>query len=201
MHNVYFYCALVGGTLLLIQIVLQIIGLGGEGDLDHAGGDSDFHVDGAEPDIHGDAHVGDPAHGTAGNLFFGILSFKALVSFTAIFGLTGLSLEDSGLSQLHETTIALLAGLVAMVAVAWMMRTLYRLGSSGTVVLDNALGHTATVYLRVPANGEGRGKVTVEIQKRSVELTAVTDGEEIATGRIVTIVEVLPNETVKVTPV
>lgn len=200
-HDVYFWCALVGCTLLVIQIVLQVIGLGGESDLDHAGGDADFHVDGADAHLDADTHVEDPAHGTSGNLFFGILSFKALVSFAGIFGLTGLSLEDTDLARFHRLSLAVLAGFVAMVIVAWMMRALHRLTSSGTVVLSDALGRRASVYLRIPAAGEGRGKVTVELQERSVELSAVSDGEAIATGQIVKIVEVLPNETVRVTPV
>jgi hypothetical protein len=182
MHDVYFWCAVIGGSVLGIQLLLQVIGLdGGDGDVDV---DMDVDVD--------------PAHGTAGNVFFGVLSVKALVAFLAVFGLVGLSLEDSSLSRFHRASIAVLAGLVAMLFVAWLMRTLHQLGSSGSVVLQNAVGHRASVYLRIPASGAGRGKVTVEIQQRTVELSAVTDGDAIETGQVVRILEVLPNETVRV---
>jgi len=191
-HAVYFWAALVGCTILVIQVILQIIGLGGEHDLD-GGADTDFDHDGV-----GDH---DPAHGTQGNVFFGILSFKALVAFAGIFGLTGLSLENSDVVGIQRVGIAVLAGLLAMVLVAYMMRALYNLGSSGSVVIRNAVGHQAEVYLRIPAKGEGRGKVTVEIQGRSVELPAVTDGEAIGTGAIVKVVDVASGETVKVMPV
>jgi hypothetical protein len=197
-HAVYFWCALVGCTLLVAQVVLQVIGLGGEGDLDHAGAQGDVHLDGAEPHVGAEAHVGDPAHGTAGNLFFGVLSFKALVSFAAIFGLTGLSLEKADLTHFHRIALSVLAGFVAMVLVAWMMRGLHRLTSSGTVVLSDAVGRRGTVYLRIPGGRQGRGKVTVELAGRSVELNAVTDGEEIPSGQTVDVLEVMPNETVRV---
>lgn len=191
-HAVYFWAALVGCTLLLIQVILQVIGLGGDADMD-AGA--------ADVDVDADLDGADPAHGTAGNLFFGILSFKALVAFTGIFGLTGLSLKDSDYSSFQRAAMSIVAGLVAMVVVGMMMRMLYNLGSSGTLVVRNALGHQAEVYLRIPGEGEGRGKVTIEIQGRTVELDAVTDGEPIATGKVVKVVEVLGNETLKVMPV
>lgn len=192
-HAVYFWAALIGCTLLVIQVILQVIGLGGEHDMDSTSPDADF--DSSDVGDH------DPAHGTEGNIFFGILSFKTLVAFAGIFGLTGLSLLKSELTQSSRIGAAVLAGLAAMVAVAYMMRALYNLGSSGSVVIRNAIGHQADVYLRIPASGEGRGKVTVEIQGRTVELPAVTDGDAIATGQVVKVIEVLSGETVKVAPV
>lgn len=188
-HAVYFWAALIGCTLLVIQVILQIIGLGGDADMD-----------GSAPDADLSAGDHDPAHGTQGNIFFGILSFKTFVAFAAIFGLTGLSLENSDLPDLQRIGIAILAGLAAMVMVAYMMRALYNLGESGSVVIRNAVGHQAEVYLRIPAKGDGRGKVTVEIQGRTVELPAVTDGEAISTGAVVKVVDVVSGETVKVVP-
>ena len=51
---------------------------------------------------------------------------------------------------------------------------------------------------RLAVGSDGRGKVTIELQGRSVELNAVTDGEAIAAGKVVRVAELLPNETVKV---
>ncbi|MDJ0521512.1 MAG: DUF1449 family protein [Planctomycetota bacterium] len=191
-HAVYFWSALIGCTLLVIQVILQIIGLGGDHEMDSTSPNADFDS--------GDVGNLDPAHGTQGNIFFGILSFKTLVAFAGIFGLTGLALERSTLGPINRIAFAALAGFVAMVVVAYMMRALYNLGSSGSVVIRNALGHQAEVYLRIPGKGEGHGKVTVEIQGRTFELPAVTDGEEIATGRVVKVVEIIGSETVKVVP-
>lgn len=191
-YSVYFWSALIGCTLLAIQVILQVIGLGGEADMD-AGA--------ADVDVDADLDAGDPAHGTAGNLFFGILSFKALVAFAGIFGLTGLSLQDGDYSSFQRAAMSVVAGLVAMVLVGMLMRMLHSLGSSGSVVVRNALGHQAQVYLRIPAAGEGRGKVTLELQGRTVELDAVTDGDAIATGKVVKVTEIIGNETLKVMPV
>jgi hypothetical protein len=81
------------------------------------------------------------------------------------------------------------------------MRSLARLTVSGTVNVRNAVGRTGGVYLRIPAGGQGEGKVTVEIQGRSLQLNAVTDGPSIPTGSRVTVVEVVGDETLKVIPV
>ena len=47
---------------------------------------------------------------------------------------------------------------------------------------ENAVGKTAKVYLRVPGEHSGAGKITVSIQGRSQEFGAVTGGPELPTG-------------------
>ena len=129
--------------------------------------------------------------------FFGMLSFKALCAFAALFGLTGLALADSTMpARLIGATAA---GAAAMLVVAFLMRSLSRLGASGTVDIRNAVGSTAAVYLTIPGAGAGAGKVTVEIQGRSMQLSAVTDGEQITTGARVMVMEVTSGDTLKVT--
>jgi hypothetical protein len=190
-EKIYLWMSIIGGGFLLLQVILQVIGLDSHAD----GMDGDVHVD-----VDVDHDVGDGHH--HGNAFFGILSFKALVSFVAIFGLTGLTLLDkTDLGQPLRILYSGLAGFAAMLIVAWLMRMLHSLSSSGTVQLQNAVGREGAVYLRIPGQNEGRGKVTFELQGRTVELAAMTDGEELKTGARVRIVEVLGDETVRVAAV
>jgi hypothetical protein len=184
-HTIYLVLAVAGCTLLALQVVLQLFGLvGGEG---FDGGDHG-HAD------HG-GHAHDPGHG---NWFFGLLSLKALCAFAGIFGLTGLALLRTDFGPWLRVSIAVEAGIVAMVVVVFLMRGLARLSVSGTLDPKNAVGRSACVYLRIPAGGTGSGKVTVEVQGRSVELDAVTDGAEIPTGARVEVVDVVGSETLKV---
>jgi len=90
------------------------------------------------------------------------------------------------------------AGITSMFLVAWVMRGLSRLQASGTVNVRNAVGTTGTVYLRIPAHGTGRGKVTVEVQGRSMEFPAVTDGDTLETGTQVTVEAVEGEDLLKV---
>lgn len=190
-HTVYLYCAWIGCTLIVVQIGLQLLGLGGDTDTDFG---ADAHVD-FHGDFHGDAG-GVEGHG---NMFFGIFSFKALSAFTGFFGLTGLVLMERGYAQGARIAMAAGAGIASMLVVAWLMRGLARLGQSGTLHLDNAVGKTGTVYLRIPGSQSGTGKVTVEVQGRSIEILAMTDGDELATGARVTVVAV-DGDTAKVVP-
>ena len=81
--------AVVGVTLVLIQVVLQVIGIVGDG----FDGDAEFDSHGdvgsaADAGGSGDGHA-DIGHG---NWFAGLLSLKALSAFVGVFGLTGLDL-------------------------------------------------------------------------------------------------------------
>jgi len=54
------------------------------------------------------------------------------------------------------------------------------------------VGLTGRVYLRIPGGKAGRGKVTLQLQLqgRTLECKALTDGAELPTGATVRVVEV-----------
>lgn len=183
-HTIYFYSALVGCTFVGLQVIMQVFGFFDDVEV----GDTDVHTETGE----------DPGHDSS--VFFGILSFKALCAFAGIFGLTGLLMLRGESPMEVRVLAACAAGIAAMFGVAWMMRGLSRLHSSGTVQISNAAGLNGTVYLRVPGKNAGIGKVTIDIQGRSMECAAVTDGDEIATGARVKVVSVDGGETLKVIP-
>lgn len=182
-ETLYVVCAVAGCTIVVLQAALQVFGLFGEADLD--GGHHDIHVDADGPDGHG-------------NVLFGFLSFKALCAFAGIFGLVGMIMLQRGASFPARISVAMAGGVGGMLLVGWLMRGLSRLQASGTLDVRNAVGKTAIVYLRIPGRSGGRGKVTVEVQGRSIELPAVTGGEDIPTGTRVTVIAVEGDETLKV---
>lgn len=171
MLTVFAICAGVGSVILLLQLLFMVVGLGGEDSLD--------------ADLHADSHLGD-AHDSS--WFFGVLSFKSLVAALAFFGLAGMGGELQGWPLYVSMVLALGAGTVAMIVVAWLMRLLYRLNAEGTVRIENTVGSTATVYLTVPGRRGGAGKVTVRLQNRTMEYAAVTDGDDLRTGMPVMVV-------------
>jgi hypothetical protein len=191
----YKYCAIIGCTLVGIQVVLQALGVFGDTDMDAHGAD----LDGGHVDIDGHGDFDHEAHPEGhGNIFFGVLSLKALTAFAGIFGLVGLVMAGRGVSGPTRLAAAVGAGAAGMFLVAWMMRGLSRLQASGTIDIRNALGRQGVVYLRIPGADAGRGKVTVEVQGRSMEFTAYTDGEAIETGARVTVEAVENGDTLKV---
>jgi len=191
-QTIYLYSAVAGCTLVLIQVVLQLFGLFGDTDMDG----HDAHVDTGDGGGDSGDHAGDPqGHG---NFFFGILSFKALCAFAGIFGLVGLMLTKREWSMGARVLAATTAGFAGMVVVAWLMRGIARLQASGTVEIHNAVGRTGSVYLRIPASRGGAGKVTIEIQGRSMEFPAITTGDALPTGARVTVVSVEGDDTLEV---
>ena len=75
--------------------------------------------------------------------------------------------------------VSLAAGAAAMFAVYWMMRGLQALQAEGTVRIQRAVGQHGNVYLRVPANRSGSGKIQFNLQNRTMEYLAVTSGPEL----------------------
>lgn len=187
METVYLVCALLGGTLMLGQLVLMIFGHGGHDDVGHAehfGGD---HAVGHEGEV---------------SWLFGVLSFRTLTAAFAFFGLAGLGasqrLPDDPVVAL---LIALAAGLAALVLVAWVLRLLHRFQAEGTVRIDRAIGAAGTVYLPIPGGGRGAGKVMVNVQNRTMEYQAITaQPQELPTGTRVSVVAVVGPGTVEVAP-
>src|SRR5262249_9380565 len=94
-----------------------------------------------------------------------------------------------------------LAGCLALYLVAMLMKTLMKLKSDGTVRIEKAIGQQGRVYLAIPGNHAGSGKVTLTVQNRSVECLARTAQQDIATGTTVQVVTVPGRNLVEVSPV
>lgn len=175
---VFVGCAIVGGGVMLIQIVASLFGA------DHAG-DHDFH--GGAGDAHG---------GGAGSW----ISFRTVIAFLAFFGLGGMVGLSRDLGTLGSLAVALVCGVLALAITRVVMLQFTRLRSSGTVEIQNAVGCEARVYLTVPAAKSGQGSVTVGIQGRTMQFHAITTGAEIKTGALCKVSAVQAGDTLVVEP-
>lgn len=170
MGQIYFVLGCVASGLLLIQFILLLIGFAGDGDID-IGGDG-----GADYD--GDADGG-----------IGIFTLKGLIGFFAIGGWVGVACVLGGLKEGWTIPVSIICGLAAFVAIGFAFKAIRKLQSNGAMDNRNAIGKLAEVYLKVPANGEGHGKLSIVIQGKLVEMDAVTDElEAIPTGREVKVI-------------
>jgi len=173
LQTIYLGAAVIGGALLLIQIVLTLFG----GDAD-ADADVDVHLD----------------HGDIG----GHLSFRTVVAFVTFFGIGGMAAARSGFSAPVSLAVAVVVGSLAFWLVGLAMVQLSRLRSEGNIDIRNAVGVEGKVYLTVPAAQAGAGSVTVPIQGRSMQFKAVTRGPEIQTGRLCKVIGVHAGDTLEV---
>ncbi len=156
-RTTYMGCAAVGGAILTLQMVLLMFGgdMDADTDVDDLGG----HSDG-----------------------LGFLSVRSMAAFLTFFGLTGLLGLDEGWGGGKTVAVAMGTGSASMLMVAWLMASFARLTSSGNLKPENAVGQNARVYLQIPGENSGKGKITVSIQGRSHEFDAVTSGPELPTG-------------------
>lgn len=180
MDTAFLICAALGATLLVCEVVAGMLGFGHDHDTD-TGGDHDTD----NPDGHG-------------NSLFGMLSVRTATAAVLFFGLGGLTARYYGAEEWQAFGGAVGAGLLALYAVAMVMKSLKGLKSDGTARIDRAIGRTGTVYLRVPGARVGAGKVHLMLQNRTVEYQAITSGDELATGRPIKVVAVVNSDTVEV---
>ncbi len=158
---IFFWIAIVGTALLVIQIILMLFSFGGADASPDAdfGGDGDFDT----PD---------------GDLGVSLFTLKGITAFLSFGGWTGLLIL-----QMNEKNIALavilslVVGVFAMILIALAMRGISKLQCDGTLDKDKLIGKEASVYVSIAPSRTGRGKITLTAQGAYRELDAVTDEE------------------------
>lgn len=187
-------------VILVLQTVLLLFGLGGH-DADHGEVDHDFDHDtdhdfahdvdhdfDHDHDLDHDHDAHDGAHHAAGIRLF---TLRGIVALFAVGGWLGVAMCDLGLSPALAGLIAAAGGFAALVIAALVIKYALRLQENGNIAAKNAVAHTATVYIPIPAARSGCGKVTMNLQERFVEMDALTDCDRVLkTGETVQVVGV-----------
>ena len=173
--------ALASSLAFIIQSIMTFIG---------ADTDLDFDTD---------ASGGDLDTGSDTGTGLGLLTFRNLVNFCLGFGWTAILLKDQVTSTPVLLVFAVLVGLGLVVAVMMMFKWISGMQQSGNIdVWKQAVGCTGRVYLTIPANREGEGKVQININNSVREYEAVTDGGKLPTGVQIKVVEVISESTLLV---
>lgn len=200
----FLLCAVIGGTILICQFVLTLVGLGGEHGLDFghdAGHDfaGDSGSDAGSQDADGNGH--DSAHAHGSSWLFAAVSFRTLVAAITFFGLIGSAARSAEQPPGVQVVLALAAGLGAMYGVHWLIRSISRLGEDATLRVKSALGQEGTVYVPIAGEKAAAGKIQLKMQNRLVEYAAITSfPERLATGTKVRVVAIAGN-TLEVEPI
>lgn len=174
--QIFWGCAVVASLIFLVQMVLTLIGMDSS--------DMDVDFDGANTmDLGGGL-----------NLF----TIKNFIGFLVGFGWAGVCFYNSITSSILLILVAVIVGLLFVGIFVVIYKQTKKLEHNGAFQIDEVKGTTVSVYLRIPAQGSGKGKVQVSQNGSVHELDALTDGEEIPSGAKVKVVEIVDNETVKV---
>ena len=198
MSIVYIVCAALGGTVLVFQFVMSLIGL------DHADMPDDLPHDIGHDfahDVH--SHDGDAPHdaehdGHHASSFLSVLTFRTVIAALTFFGLVGMAGGSANLPGELTIVMAVAAGLAAMYIVHWLMQSLHKLKADGTARIERSIGKAGTVYLRIPAHKGGVGKVQINLQNRTMEYEAMTSQNDLPVGAKIVVVGVVGPDTVEV---
>ena len=222
-------CAAIPMTVVMIlQLILMLIGIGFESDSDgdvdgdvdvdvgvdvdvDVGVDVDGEVD-VDADVGGidaddiviDAHAETSPHDASYSGKAGILKIftvRGIVAFFALGGWAGLAALSAGIHPLWAIQISLFVGVCALLLAAIVIRLALRMQTSGNLDINNAISQTAEVYIRIPSSRSEKGKVTMLLQERFVELDAVTDYDvELMPGTKVNVVDLVDGDCLVVSP-
>lgn len=174
--RIYWGIAIFASVIFIIQIVLTFIGIG-DTDLDMGGADG---TDGDTMDTGG---------------VLQLFTVRNFVNFLLGVGWGGVCLWGA----IPNTPLLILASIIVgtlFVGVfVFMFRNLRRLEHTARYDLHDAVGQIADVYLRIPAERKGEGKIQTAFGGSVQELPAVTDGDDIPSGSKVRILAVIGDHT------
>ena len=177
---------LAASLIFIIQSILTFIGAdGGDGGID-----TDF-------DTGFDSEVADAAVEGGTNLY----TFRNFVNFFLGFGWSAILLQDKIASVPLLIVISVIIGVALVALVMYLFKWLSSMQQSGNInVYKAAAGCNGTVYLTIPAERSGEGKVQITINNSVREYNAVTDGDALKTGTPIRVAEVINADTLLVEP-
>lgn len=165
--------------VLIVQTVLLMFGIG-DGDGGDVDVDADIDTDGVD--------ISEAAAGDDGLTLFTV---RGIVAMFTVGGWSGIVFVDLGLGTALSIILAVVCGVAALFGIAYLMKAVLKLQSSGNIQLGYAIGKTGEVYIPVPPKGQGRGKITINVQDRLIEVDAISGGEDILkTGESVRVVSI-----------
>ena len=198
--KILYFIAIPSTLVFVIQTVMAFLGgiEGGEGVAysDTSGLDLDGGFDGPDLSEMPDAMDIDDVHfGDGGNpADFSIMrmfTLQGIITFLMVTGWSAIASISAGAKPSLSIIVGVVLGVVAMYAVAKLIHASRRLTENGTLDVRNAIGANVKVYIPIPEQGHGEGKVTLYVQGRYAECDAVTtEPELLRTGTTVRIVDV-----------
>ena len=164
--------------IFVIQTVMTFLGLG-----DH---DADFDLDTSDGSFDADPSMN-------------LLTFRNLINFCLGFGWTAVLMHEKIQSSALLIIISVIVGILLVTVVMWIFKWLSGMQQTGNIdVHKSAVGCEGKVYITIPSERKGEGKVQITINNAVREYDAVTDGETIPTGKAIKVTEVINDYTLLV---
>lgn len=162
----FWYVALFASLIFLIQSVLTIVGGMDSGDF---GMDVEFDTD-----------------GDTSGMPFQFFSFRNLINFLLGFGWTGVVFFDSISNKYLLIALASLVGGLFVFLFFLLIKQIMKLSEDNTYSLEKFKNMTGQVYIPIPEDMSGVGRIQISLSGTSHELNAMTeDSERLTSGTMV----------------
>lgn len=167
----FWYIAIPTSLIFLIQTIITFSGL------DIADGfDTDF-----------DAHVHDGGD-------FQWFSLRNLINFLLGFSWTGISFYSTvGEKPWFLITLSFVVGVLFVLLFFFVIKQVQKLAEDNSFKITNTLDKTAEVYLTIPENKTGKGKIMISVNGAFHELEAMTENSRIPSGSAVKVIKIENN--------
>lgn len=174
MLKVYWTLAIIASIIFVIQAIMAFIGLGTDTDTDFIPDDADSG-------------------------FSGLFSFRNLINFLIGFGWSGVLFYNTIQQKWLLQTVCIAVGFAFIAIFLIVYKQISKLAQDNTFNIKDCLGINCTVYLRIPANLSGKGKVQISIHGSIHEIDAVSDSPQvIPTGAKVHVEQIVSQDTLLV---
>lgn len=173
--------------IFVIQTIMTFMGLGGDGGID-----TDF-------DASGNIDLGGGDGSFDADPSMNLLTFRNFINFCLGFGWTAVLIHDDVKSKFLVLLIAVIVGVALVAAVMWMFKWLSSMQQNGAIdVHTAAVGCEGKVYLTIPGERKGEGKIQITINNSIREYDALTEGDTILTGTPIKVTGVINDHTLLV---
>ena len=187
---------IVASIIFIIQSVMTFLGAdAGDGgiDADFGGVDGDMGGVDLTTDVDSSSDYADMGSG------MNLLTLRNFVNFFLGFGWTAVLFAGEIRSTALLMLLSIAVGVALVFAVMYLFKWLSSMQQTGTInVYTTAVGCTGKVYLTIPAERHGEGKVQITINNSVREYDALTDGEELPTGTNIKVLEAIDAHTLLV---
>jgi hypothetical protein len=162
----FWYIAIPTSLVFLIQTVMTFLGADA--------------LDGLEADFEGDFSGGDAP--------FQLFSLRNLINFLLGFSWTGISFYNTLPNPSLLIALSLAVGVLFVYVFFVIIRQINKLAEDNSFKLTHTLHRSAEVYLTIPENKKGKGKIIMSVNGSYHELDAITEQDTIPSGAIVKVI-------------
>ena len=182
-QQIFALLGIAGTVILLIQTIMLLFGFD-----DDADGDIDIDDVGEDLSDFGDG--------------LALFSVRGIVAMLCVLGWTGVVFLGTEMNRSLAIFLAVLCGFLTMVVMAYVMKGISKLQSSGNIDIENCIGKVGQVYIPVKPNASAGGKVNITVQGTYSEFSAITTSDELLkTGSYVRVVAVDESGVLVVEPI